>query len=73
MCIRDRYGIVESAVNNGNSIDLIGVEGTFTNTYNIRKEGANGSIENLAVIPASVSIIYTNKPHWSSTLDGGTF
>ena len=67
------YGIVESAVNNGNSIDLIGVEGTFTNTYNIRKEGANGSIENLAVIPASVSIIYTNKPHWSSTLDGGTF
>ena len=67
------YGVVESAVNNGNSIDLIGVEGTFTNTYNIRKEGANGSIENLAVIPASVSIIYTNKPHWSSTLDGGTF
>ena len=67
------YGIVETAVNSGNSIDLIGVEGTFTNTYNIRKEGANGSIENLAVIPASVSIIYTNKPHWSSTLDGGTF
>ena len=67
------YGIVETAVNSGNSIDLIGVEGTFTNTYNIRKEGANGSIEDLAVIPASVSIIYTNKPHWSSTLDGGTF
>ena len=67
------YGIVESSVTNGNAIDLVGVEGTFTNTYNIRKEGANGSIQDLAVIPATVSVIYTNKPHWSSTLDGGTF
>ena len=67
------YGVVESPVSNGNSIDVVGVEGTFTNTYNIRKEGDNGTIENLSVIPATVSIIYTNKPHWSSTLDGGTF
>ncbi len=67
------YGIVESSVTNGNAIDLVGVEGTFTNTYNIRKEGENGTIQNLAVIPATVSVIYTNKPHWSSTLDGGTF
>lgn len=67
------YGIVESSVTNGNSIDLVGVEGTFTNTYNIRKEGDNGSIQDLAVIPATVSVIYTNKPHWTSTLDGGTF
>ena len=67
------YGVVETAVTNGASIDLVGVEGTFTNTYNIRKEGENGSIQNLAVIPATVSVIYTNKPHWSSTLDGGTF
>ena len=67
------YGVVESPVSNTNSIDLVGVEGTFTNTYNIRKEGDNGAVENLSVIPATVSIIYTNKPHWSSTLDGGTF
>ena len=67
------YGIVESSVTNGNAIDLVGVEGTFTNTYNIRKEGDNGSIQDLAVIPATVSVIYTNKPHWTSTLDGGTF
>ena len=67
------YGVVESPVSNGNSIDLIGVEGTFTNTYNIRREGQNGTVENLSVIPSSVSVIYTNKPHWSSTLDGGTF
>ena len=67
------YGIVESSVTNGNAIDLVGVEGTFTNTYNIRKEGDNGAIQDLAVIPATVSVIYTNKPHWTSTLDGGTF
>ncbi len=67
------YGVVETAVTNGASIDLVGVEGTFTNTYNIRKEGDNGSIQNLSVIPSTVTVIYTNKPHWSSTLDGGTF
>ncbi len=67
------YGVVETGGTNINSLDLVGVEGTFTNTYNIRKEGENGSIQNLAVIPATVSVIYTNKPHWSSTLDGGTF
>ena len=67
------YGVVETAVTNGASIDLVGVEGTFTNSYNIRKEGQNGSIENLSVIPSTVTVIYTNKPHWSSTLDGGTF
>ena len=67
------YGVVESPVSNGNSIDLVGVEGIFTNTYNIRKEGDNGAIDDLAVIPSTVSVIYTNKPHWSSTLDGGTF
>ena len=67
------YGVVETAVSAGNSVDLVGVEGTFTNTYNIRKEGNNGSIANLAVIPASVTVIYTNRPTWTSTLDGGTF
>jgi hypothetical protein len=66
------YGIVETG---GTlvSVSLIGVEGTFTNTYNIRKEGNNGSIQNLSITPSTVSTIYTNKPHWTSTLDGGTF
>lgn len=66
------YGIVESG-GTITSLSLIGVEGTFVNTQNIRREGNNGSIENLAVIPSSVTTIYTNKPHWTSTLDGGTF
>jgi len=66
------YGIVETG---GTlvSVSLIGVEGTFTNTNNIRKEGNNGSIQNLSITPSTVSTIYTNKPHWTSTLDGGTF
>jgi len=66
------YGIVETG-GSISSVDLIGVEGTFVNTYNIRKEGNNGSIQDLAVIPSTVTTIYTNKPHWTSTLDGGTF
>ncbi len=66
------YGIVETG-GTLSTLSLIGVEGTFVNTYNIRKEGDNGSIQNLSVIPSSVSTIYTNKPHWTSTLDGGTF
>jgi hypothetical protein len=52
---------------------LTGVEGTFTNTYNLRREGNNGSIQDLLIIPTSVVGIHTNLPHWTSTLDGGTF
>ena len=66
------YGVVETGGTLA-SINLVGVEGTFTNTYNIRKEGNNGGIENLSVIPSSVTTIYTNRPTWTSTLDGGTF
>ena len=66
------YGVVESAVS-GTTIPLIGVEGTFDTSANLRKEGVNGSIDNLSLIPATVSVIYNNKPHWTSTLDGGTF
>ena len=67
------YGVVESAVSGGASIPLIGVEGTFVTNQNIRKEGNNGSIQNLSVIPNAVTTNYTNKPSWTSTLDGGTF
>jgi hypothetical protein len=67
------YGIVETSVSGSSTVDLIGVEGTFTNTYNIRREGQNGFITDLTSIPSNVSVIYTNKPHWTSTLDGGTF
>ena len=70
--ISNAYGIVETG-GTISSIDLIGVEGTFVNTQNIRLEGQNGSVTNLSLIPSAVTSIYTNKPHWTSTLDGGTF
>ena len=66
------YGVVKVG-GTVSTLILTGVEGTFTNTYNLRKEGNNGSIQNLALIPTSVVGIHTNLPHWTSTLDGGTF
>jgi len=68
------YGVVESAVSGGTVIDLLGVEGTFTSGGNLRREGQNGFISNLSSVPSvSITEIYRNKPHWTATLDGGTF
>ena len=67
------YGIVESGVTNSSTVNLIGVEGTFNTSNNLRREGQSGSIANLASVPSNVAVIYTNKPHWTSTMDGGTF
>jgi len=68
------YGIVETGVTGSTSVDIIGVEGGgFQLGQNLRLEGDNGFITNLASNPNGVTPIYTNKPHWTSTLDGGTF
>ena len=67
------FGIVETAVSGGNSVDLIGVEGTFNTTNNLRREGQSGAIANLSSVPGAATNVYVNKPHWTSTLDGGTF
>ena len=67
------FGVVESAVSGGDAVNLIGVEGTFNTSGNLRKEGASGAIANLASVPAAATNVYVNKPHWTSTLDGGTF
>ena len=67
------FGVVESAVSGGNSVDLIGVEGTFNTTNNLRREGQSGAIANLSSVPGAATNVYINKPHWTSTLDGGTF
>ena len=67
------YGIVESGVTNSSTVSLVGVEGTFNTSNNLRREGQSGAIANLASVPSAVNVIYTNKPHWTSTLDGGTF
>ena len=67
------FGIVETSVTGSASVNLIGVEGTFNTSNNLRKEGNNGAIFNLSAVPNTVTVVYTNKPHWTSTLDGGTF
>jgi len=67
------FGVVETAVTGGNSVNLIGVEGTFNTTNNLRREGQSGAIANLASTPGAATNVYINKPHWTSTLDGGTF
>jgi len=67
------YGVVESGVTNSSTVNLIGVEGTFNTSNNLRREGQSGAIANLGSVPSNVAVIYTNKPHWTSTMDGGTF
>ena len=67
------FGIVETGVTGSTTVDLIGVEGTFNTTGNLRMEGYGGFIANLSSVPNTVTVVYTNKPHWTSTLDGGTF
>ena len=66
------FGVVESAVNAATSVPLVGVEGTFNNSNTLVREGQSGGTANLAA-PSSVATTYVNKPHWTSTLDGGTF
>ena len=67
------FGVVETAVTGGNAVNLIGVEGTFNTTNNLRREGQSGAIANLSSVPGAATNVYINKPHWTSTLDGGTF
>ena len=67
------FGVVESGVTGSTTVSLIGIEGAFNTADNLRREGQNGFITNLASVPNTITDIYTNKPHWTSTLDGGTF
>ena len=62
------YGVVKTSVTGGTSVTLIGVQGTFDTTNDIVRNGTS-----LSVDPDSVTVVYTNKPMWTDTLDGGTF
>lgn len=66
------YGVVETG-GTVSTLNLIGVEGTFDTTNNLRREGAGGQVQNLSIIPSSTSVIYTNRPTWTATLDGGSY
>jgi len=61
------YGVVKTTTS-GTTITLVGVEGTFDTSNNLLQNGTT-----MALIPTTVTVIYTNKPTWTSTLDGGTF
>ena len=67
------FGVVETGVSGSTTVNLIGVEGTFNTSGNLRREGVSGAIANLSSVPAAATNVYVNKPHWTSTLDGGTF
>ena len=61
------YGVVKTT-SAGTTITVIGVEGTFNTVNDLLINGAS-----ISRIPSAATIIYTNKPTWTSTLDGGTF
>lgn len=62
------YGVVKTTVTDNNIVTLIGVQGTFDTTNAIIN---NGTVTSR--IPSSISTTYSNKPTWTTTLDGGTF
>ena len=63
-----QQGVVK-ATSNTTSITLIGVQGTFTNSNDLVKNGSPTSIT-----PSSApSVVYTDKPVWTNIIDGGVF
>ena len=54
------FGVVESAVSGGTSVPLVGVEGTFNTSNNLRREGQSGAIQNLSTSPSAVTNTYIN-------------
>jgi len=72
------FGLVETG-GTISSVDLIGVEdgpsgSPFGTAHTISLESkASTTITNLGIIPSAVTTIFTNKPHWTSILDGGSF
>jgi len=62
------YGMVKTTTSSSNSVTLIGVQGTFDTTNDLVADGVNTTRN-----PTNVSTTYTDKPIWTTTLDGGTF
>ena len=62
-----QQGVVKST-SNSTTMVLIGVTGTFGTSADIIKNNAG-----TGVTPSAVVVNYTNKPVWTTTIDGGTF
>ena len=61
------YGVVKTS-SSGTTVTLIGVQGIFDTTNDLKVEGSN-----ISRVPSSVTTVYTNRPTWTDSLDGGTF
>ncbi len=64
----DGYGVVKATISSATSLTLVGVNGTFNNSGDIKKNGTS-----ISVSPNSVTATYTDKPVWTNTLDGGSW
>ena len=62
------FGVCKASINGGIKLTLIGVQGTFDTSNDLVVNGAS-----ISVAPTTVTVLYTNKPCWTNTLDGGTF
>ena len=62
------YGVCKTSITNGNSLTVIGEQGTFDTTNDLVVNGTS-----ISITPSSRTVVYTNKPSWTDTLDGGTF
>ena len=62
------FGVCKTSISSGTTLTLIGVQGTFDASNDLVVNGTS-----ISVAPDSVSVVYTNKPTWTNTLDGGTF
>ena len=61
-------GMVKTTTSSANTVTLIGVTGTFNTTNPIFEDNVTTSRT-----PSNVSTTYTDKPMWTTTIDGGTF
>ena len=62
------YGVCKTTISGGTTLTLVGVNGTFNNSGDLKVNGTSISIS-----PNSVTTVYTDKPVWSNCVDGGTF
>tara|TARA_A100001201_G_C4088587_1_gene201332 strand:- start:70 stop:2319 length:2250 start_codon:yes stop_codon:yes gene_type:complete len=62
------YGVCKTSITNGSTLTLIGVQGTFDTTNDLVVNGAS-----ISITPNTVTTVYTDRPLWTDTLDGGTF
>jgi len=62
------YGVCKTSITSGTTLTLIGVQGTFDTTNDLVVDGVS-----ISITPSTVTTVYTSKPMWTDTLDGGTF